>query len=217
VFCRAKILSLHIFLLAFAVVICVAWIDTPLAHLVHARFESVFATSAIKTTGDYVYYASLIIFLLLGIRSTFGRPLSGTEQVVFVCCASIIIATALNLGLEFIFARVEPQEMVGQSQADLYVSARGFVFLRSAPEFRSFPSWSQATTCAFAAVLSTYYPKTRPALATCSLVVGCVLVLINLHFAGDVFAGTIVGLLAACFSLAVWDWLCPLFMTGTND
>src|SRR5262249_44334072 len=100
--------SVQLVLAGLLTVVSIAWIDYPVAQLASEIFGTSSGRWCSAAIADVALPAGLLGCFFLGARSFLGRSLSRREIVVFLSCASIACAAALNAGLELVFARHDP-------------------------------------------------------------------------------------------------------------
>jgi len=80
----------------------------------------------------------------------------------------------------------------------------GFHFFQFGKSFESFPSGHAAVAAAVLTIAGIMYPSLRVVCAIGVLLADAGLVVLNLHFLGDVVAGSFVGFSAGLFTVMVW-------------
>jgi membrane-associated phospholipid phosphatase len=169
-----------------ACVICIRWIDSPVAHVFqsHARQFSGLERglgSSVLVTGELVLLAVLALTRLVkGCLPEYGK-------VLFVATlASLASFDANDNILKVIFGRQNPS-------AFLHLPTMHVFYFMQGDDHSSFPSGHMAMATAFAAVLMRLYPRTRSIFVTLLSVSAITLLIGEWHFVSDVVAGTFVG------------------------
>lgn len=169
------------------------WIDRPVASWVRVQFPRHEVFVALTYIPDPLLVVAVVIFLLLGLKSFMGRPLSSWQMLTLLCSVSVTMTEATKNQLKFVFGRYWPDTWIHNNPSFLHDGAYGFNFFHGGAAYGSFPSGHTAIACAVASVLWIGYPKLRVlwTLAVLAVVVG--LVGADYHFIGDTIAGAFVG------------------------
>ncbi len=174
---------------AAAVLVCMAWVDRPVADLVEAHLRG--TASFDWTTRALGLLPALLLPVLLGhaaagVLALRGRPMPAWTRLPMLCAWSVAWGLSAVVVLKRVF---------GRSQTDLYVPRGVYEFhpLHGGYGYEAFPSGTTTVACALLAVLWIRLPRYRDA---CGLVIGVVsaaLVLTNSHWVSDVIAGCLLG------------------------
>lgn len=196
--------SLIFFMLA---VVCVNFIDKPLALFIHAQGVDQWRMLS-YITEDGIAPLMLFCFLIFGI---FSSDKSFWRRIVFIAYAIALfyLATWIREELGMIFARSWPKVWSGSGIYGGLVSDGqfGFHFFQSAAWKGSFPSGHSVKTSYICCMMFLIYPQFKYRylwwLPLIAMVIA--LVLQNFHYLGDCFAGIALGVLVAY--AAFYSWL----------
>jgi membrane-associated phospholipid phosphatase len=175
---------------AFAAVVCIAYVDRPVAvffegHLRHTA-AWVWLTRALAPL-DLAVVMALLFLLGCGVWVVSGRPLSAWMQTPLLCCWAGMWAVAADIIFKRILGRAGPDPAYIQNQV------YGFRLLHGGPHWESFPSGTAAVSAAIASVLWIVMPRLR-AIGAVMVVLLCIAVVItNYHWLADVIAGVFLG------------------------
>jgi membrane-associated phospholipid phosphatase len=186
------------------VLISIAWVDRPIALLVHDAFGPRHFTPAVAGSPILsVPLVSALVFVLFGLSAMLGRKFSKPELAIVWCDISVLAAETIKDQLKYAFGRTWPDSWGPQSLSLIHDNAYGFHFFHSGHAYESFPSGHAAVVAAAMSILWFLFPKLRAAQAICVVAADVGLVLLNLHFVSDVVAGTFVGISVGLFTLAL--------------
>jgi membrane-associated phospholipid phosphatase len=176
-----------------AVPACYFWFDRPVASWAHVEFPRQAAFVALTYIPDPLLVIAVVIFVLLGLKSFLGKPLSSWQMLILLCSVSVTMTEATKNELKFVFGRYWPDTWIHNNPSFIHDGAYGFHFFHGGAAYGSFPSGHTAIACAVASVLWIGCPKLRVlwALAVLAVVVG--LIGADYHFVGDIIAGAFVG------------------------
>ena len=184
-------------------VLCVLYLDVPLAQLVVNQFFANAHWS--RLTSDLpdlllqvVLCSTLAALILYRARSRRGIYDSVTLLAKLVSWAAPVSYLVKSLA-KFVFGRVNTR--VWLEQPDLY----GFHWFQRRQGCEGFPSGHMVVIVTLLAVLWRLYPKQRPWCLLLGLLLGAALVATDYHFLSDVLAGAYLGALveAVIFRLLV--------------
>lgn len=189
-----------------ATLVCIAWIDLPLAkyvnsvgvdqHLWMRRFLDI----------PIVVSPLALLYVLVHIaRPTTRHTLLGRK--LYIVSVAMLVALQVKTLLKILFGRTWPRAVedvvVGTHPgADAAAQSTGYIndgihtfnfFGGSAKLYAAFPSGSTTVLLAALVPLGFVFPRARPTLAALGLVSLCAYVLTNTHFVGDVLFGAFVG------------------------
>jgi membrane-associated phospholipid phosphatase len=185
--------------------ISVMWIDKPIAILMHDTFGSRYIPDAVvRSPGLSIPLASAIVFIVLGLSAIMGRKFSKLEISVLLCDISVLAADVIKNQLKYVFGRTWPDSWDPQILSLIHDNVYGFNFFHYGRSFESFPSGHAAVAASVMSVLWMLFPRLRAvwALGACAADFG--LVLLNLHFVGDILAGTFVGVSTGLFTVTLF-------------
>jgi membrane-associated phospholipid phosphatase len=174
---------------AAALLVCLAWVDRPVADLVQAHLRG---TAFFDwTTRALDLLPSLLLPVLLGLAAAGvlalrGRPMPAWTRLPMLCAWSVAWGLSAGVVLKRVF---------GRSQTDLYFPRGVYEFrlLHGSYGYEAFPSGTTTVACALLAVLWIRRPRLRGACALLIGVVSVALVLTNSHWVSDVIAGCLLG------------------------
>jgi membrane-associated phospholipid phosphatase len=185
---------------AVTVLLCVAFVDRPLALLAEDWFGG--ATVRLVKRSPSFFWASLIVVAaVFALRRAARRPFGRSDLVFLLCGASLIVGEGLKPVLKYLFGRPWPKYAHPSFIRD---GVYGFNPFHAGYPFESFPSGHMTIACAVVSVLWIYYPRFRPVYAACVGFLALALVSGNYHFLSDTIAGGFVG--ASVGILVVWLW-----------
>jgi membrane-associated phospholipid phosphatase len=173
-----------------AVVVCVIWIDRPVAdfvelHLRHTAFWIVVA--AALSPISILILAALLFLLSCGAWLLRGRQLARWTRVPLLCSWATMWAVAAEIILKRIFGRGWPDPTY--TQEHLY----GFHWLHGTPHWDSLPSGTAAISLAILMVLWSESPRWRVVGSIIVALLDVAVVLNNYHWVSDVLAGAFLG------------------------
>ncbi len=175
---------------AIAVVVCVTYVDRPVAEFVdsHIRHTVVWTwiDRALRPL-DLVVVAALFFLLGCGAWLLSGRSLPRWTRTPLLCGWAAMWATAAEIIFKHIFGRASADPTYVQNH--LY----GFHLLHRDPRWKSFPSGTAAISTAIVSVLWIATPRGRALGVLIVLLLGVAVVITNYHWVADVIAGTFLG------------------------
>lgn len=200
---RINLVSLvaGLLLLTPLVVLCVRYLDIPLADLVRYRlFASLQWSNLTSNLPDLllqgVLAATCGALVLYQVRSRMGIDDALTrlsKLVAWTAPASYLVKSVLK----FAFGRVNTRMWL--EQPGLY----GFHWFQGRQGCEGFPSGHMVVSVALLAALCRYYPKSRPWCLLPGVLLGVALVATEYHFLSDVIAGAYLGVVVE----AIVFWL----------
>jgi membrane-associated phospholipid phosphatase len=197
---------------ALLVSISVAWLDRPIAILVHETFGSRHIGNAIvPARGLSIPDVTAIVFVALGLAAIMGRKFSRLETSIFFCAVSILAADVIKSQLKYAFGRTWPDSWAPGILSFIHDNAYGFHFFHAGGSYQSFPSGHASLVAAVMSVLWFMFPNLRALCVMCMLAADAGLILLNLHFLSDVIAGTFVGVSTGWFTVVLCS---PNFSSG---
>ena len=184
-------------LLTAIIVLCVRFLDIPVALYVQNRFYCDAQWS--RLTSDLpdlllvlVLTTTLVacsLYLVRAKKRIFDNATSFDKLIT--CTAPVAYLT--KSGLKFVFGRVNTRCWL--QEPGLY----GFHWFQRRVGCDGFPSGHMIVIVALLAALWRFYPKCRPLCLVAAIVLGVVLIATNYHFLSDVIAGAYVGVLIEAF------------------
>jgi membrane-associated phospholipid phosphatase len=175
---------------AAAVVVCMAYVDRPVADYVHTHLSqtALFAwTSRALGLLAVALIPAVVVLVAAGVRVLGGRPIPVWGQLPLVMSMSAAWALAAALVMKHLIGRSSPYPW--------YVERHVYAFhpVSNAAEFAAFPSATTAVTAAWLAVVWIRAPRLRVAGAGLLALIAVALVLTNSHWLSDVIGGGVVG------------------------
>ena len=187
---------------AMAVVVCVIWLDRPIAVLAYEWFGRHRAVQHLAETPSFFGPLVVLAFAVLLVRWTLARRFTTIDVVANLCIITLAIGEPLKGWLKFIFGRTWPA--YGQPSF-IFEGAYGFHPFHGGPDFGSFPSGHTAAVCAIAVILWTYLPALRALCAATVATISVALLAGDFHFLSDIIAGAFVGISLSALVMKVWE------------
>jgi membrane-associated phospholipid phosphatase len=176
---------------AIAVVVCIAYIDRPVAEFLdrHFRHTTTWAwLDRALAPLDLVVVAAMLFLFLSGAFAVSGRRFGSWARTPLLCSWAAMWATAADIILKHIFGRAGPDPTYIQNH--LY----GFRLLHGGPHWESFPSGTAAISAAIVSVLWIVMPRWRVIGALIVALLCAAVVITNYHWVADVIAGAFLGM-----------------------
>jgi membrane-associated phospholipid phosphatase len=173
-----------------AVVICVLYVDRPVAEFAHATFHRGRLQARANDFLTVLLALSVLVFFgsfLAAAWRMMGRPLPPWSRIPVMCAWSV--AWALSSTIVF-------KRLIGRSSPDFVYIVRHiykFNWLNGYPGFESFPSGTMSVTTACLSVIWIELPRWRPVCAVTLLGIAGALVITNSHWIGDLLGGAFLG------------------------
>ncbi|HTV28355.1 MAG TPA: phosphatase PAP2 family protein [Xanthobacteraceae bacterium] len=188
-----------------AVWVSYLWLDKPVALWVNRTVGAVHVPA--KLIGSPLSSTSFITafaFVVCGLVAISGRRFLMLGTTITLCVVSAVSTILIKDQLKLIFGRTWPDTW-GQGILSLVRDGvYGFHYFQYGRSFESFPSGHAALTAAVLSVPCFLFPKLRAGVVICIVVIDASLVMLNLHFLGDVIAGTFVGFSSGLFTVYLW-------------
>jgi membrane-associated phospholipid phosphatase len=180
------------------------WLDRPMALWVYhlSGGHRIPTEVADRITSTPVVTA--IVFVLYGIIAIMGRNFSKVEVAIAMCAMSSLAAIVIKDLLKFVFGRTWPDTWGPGITSFVRDNVYGFNFFQAGRAFESFPSGHAAAAAAVLSVVWILFPRLRIICAIGIFVADVGLIALNLHFLGDVVAGSFVGVSTGLFTVALW-------------
>jgi membrane-associated phospholipid phosphatase len=191
------------------IVLCVRYLDAPLAYLVRDKlFSNLHWSNLTSNLPDLLLLVVLLtssaalILYRMRVRQGIDDAVTRLAQLVTWAAPASYLAKAV---LKFVFGRVNTRYWL--QQPDLY----GFHWFQRRPGCEGFPSGHMLVIVTLLAALWRFAPKWRPWCILLALTLGVALVATDYHFLSDVIAGAYLGAAveAAVFWLLVGKTLPP--------
>ena len=195
---------LALFICAGLVVLCIAYVDRPLAlwleaHVRHTEFWTVLNLALYPLL--LVVAAAFLILLGCGVWRMTGRPLSSSTLVPLLCSwATIWALAATDAILKPVFGRGRVDPTFVRDHLS------GFHFLHGQTYWDAFPSGTAAIAFAILAVLWILRRRLRIAGALLAVLLWIAVVVGNYHWLSDVIAGSFLGVTIGWSTVRL---LCP--------
>jgi membrane-associated phospholipid phosphatase len=185
-----------------AVVVCVLWLDRPIALIAYERFGRHRILQHLTETPSFFGPLIVLAFALMLVRSMLAHRFGTIDIVANLCIITLAVADPLKGWLKFIFGRTWPA--YGQPSF-IFESAYGFHPFHGGPDFGSFPSGHAVAVYAVAVILWTYLPMLRALYAATVVTISVALVAGDFHFLSDVIAGACVGISLSALVVNMWE------------
>jgi membrane-associated phospholipid phosphatase len=182
--------------LAIVVVLCVLFVDRPVAQFAHAHFPNP-ETFAIPLD-SVLLFVPLGAFVLLagGLVRLGGRPVPRWGMVMMLAAVSLMWALTSNYFLlKPLFGRINIATWLAHPALYGFVPFHG-------TSHSGFPSGHTIIAASFLTVFWHFYPRVRALIAIILAAVMAGLVLETWHFVSDVVGGLFAGALAARLTVA---------------
>jgi len=185
-----------------AVVVCVLWLDRPIALLGYGWFGRHRILQHLAETPSFFSPLIVLAFALMIVRWMMAHRFGTIDIVANLCIITLAVADPLKGWLKFIFGRTWPA--YGQPSF-IFEAAYGFHPFHGGPDFGSFPSGHAVAVCAVAVILWTYLPMFRAVYAVSVATIFVALVAGDFHFLSDVIAGAFVGISLSALVVNMWE------------
>ena len=180
------------------------WFDKPIAMGIYNLFGGRRISTELADRIVAIPLISAVIFVLCGLFAVSGRRFSKFGVAIALCDISVLATIIIKDQLKFVFGRTWPDTWGPGIVSFVRDGVYGFHFFQFGKSFKSFPSGHAAVAAAVLSVAGMLFPSLRAACAIGVLLADAGLVALNLHFLGDVVAGSFVGFSAALFTVALW-------------
>jgi membrane-associated phospholipid phosphatase len=204
-------------LTAASVWVCFRWLDKPIALWIH----DVFGERRVPTEfADRILSLPLlaaIVFVICGLNAIMGRSFKKFEYAIAMGAISTLATIVIKDQLKFAFGRTWPDAWGPGIVSLVRDNAYGFHFFHSGKSFESFPSGHAAVAAAVLSIAWILFPNLRVVWAIGVIGVDIGLLALNLHFLGDVLAGSFVGISAGLFTVALWRASAPEMQIARTD
>jgi membrane-associated phospholipid phosphatase len=180
------------------------WLDRPIALWVYDLFGGRRVPTQIVDRIASTPVVTSTVFVICGIIAIMGRRFSKVEIAVAMCAISSLAAIVIKDLLKFVFGRTWPDTWGPGIVSFVRDNVYGFNFFQSGRAFESFPSGHAAAAAAVLSVVYILFPELRVICVIGILTADIGLVALNVHFLGDVIAGSFVGVSTGLFTVALW-------------
>jgi len=191
------------------ILLCVHFIDLPVASFVKNRLYSNAGWSRMTSDLPDLLFVVVLVSMLVSLlvyqvrsrRGIFDRSTAFAKLVLWIAPSSYLVKTLLKM----VFGRVNTRCWL--QEPELY----GFHFFQMREGCEGFPSGHTLVIVTLLAALWRFYPGTRPLCLAAATLLGIALVATNYHFVSDVLAGAYFGVLleAVAFRLLIREPLQP--------
>lgn len=182
------------------IVLCVRYLDAPLAYLVRDKLFSNLSWSHLTSNLPDLLLLVVLVTSSSALILYRIRIRQGIDDAV--TCLAKLVAWAAPISylvkgvLKFVFGRVNTRYWL--QQPDLY----GFHWFEGRQGCEGFPSGHMIVMVTLLASLWRFYPRYRPWLLLLGVTLGVALVATDYHFLSDVIAGAYLG--AAVEAIVFW-------------
>ena len=176
---------------------CYAYLDIPLARWAHHhQLRQYGLFHGLQALADGLVLLAPVMLLAVGGRRVRGRT-ARWDRAALQAAASVLGVSLLKYPLKWAFGRTWPATFYQQNPSLLHDGVYGFHPFQGGVAYSAFPSGHAAVAAAVATVLWVYYPRCRVLAVGLWLAVAVGLLGAYYHFAGDVLAGTLLGVFVA--------------------
>jgi membrane-associated phospholipid phosphatase len=176
-----------------AVVVCYYFIDRPVAFFVHRHQTAKFGEFRWLTEPPPLMQSwSPLVLVLLIVRRAWG-DWRHWQHVLFVACASLIVADQFRESLGYLCGRYWPETWHNNNPSLIGNGAYGFHPFEVGDDTGSFPSGHAARILAFVTVFWRSIPRSRWLCVIIAAPMLVALIGMNYHFVSDVIAGSVLG------------------------
>ena len=185
-----------------AVIVCVLWLDRPIALLAYEWLGHHRALQHLVETPSFFGPLIVLAFAVLLLRWMLARRFGTIDVVANLCTITLAVGDPLRGWLKFLFGRTWPA--YGEPSF-IFEGAYGFHPFHGGPDFGSFPSGHAAAVFAVAAILWRYLPMYRALYAAGVALMSVVLLAGDFHFLSDVIAGAFLGITLSALVVNLWE------------
>ena len=190
--------TLFFLLVAAGVGLCYAVVDAPLARWAHQHQLRRFGIfHGLQMVSDLLVVLLVPALLVTGWRRYRPRRFTVADRLVWHAALAVGAVSLLKYPLKFAFGRAWPETFYHGNPSLLSDGIYGFFPFHGATAYGSFPSGHAAVAAAAAAVIWRYAPRYRVGAVGLWVAVAVGLLGAYYHFAGDILAGTWLGLWVA--------------------
>ena len=189
-------------LLAPVVVLCILYLDVPLAHFVRDYLYANAHWS--RTTSDLPDLLSLVV--LISMAGAFAIYLRRSRNAIYDRL-TLLAREVLWLAPSSYLAKALLKIVFGRSNTRCWLrdpTIYGFHWFQMKEHCEGFPSGHMLVITALLAVLWRFYPGSRILVSFTGVLLGLALIATNYHFLSDVLAGAYLGVL---LEIVLFRWL----------
>src|SRR5882672_12636424 len=159
--------SIWLAVTSLSVVASYAWLDRPIATLVHDHLQRFGLFAKLTYIPEVLSPLVIIAFAVIALRASSGRPLSKLPTVVVLAAASLAVTAVVKDQLKLAFGRTWPETWVRDNPSFIRDGVFGFNPFHGGPGYAGFLSGHTAAICAVMSVLWICYPRFRALYAAC--------------------------------------------------
>jgi membrane-associated phospholipid phosphatase len=171
----------------------IAFIDRPLARLMHGTFHRSLWLLPFAGIGQIPLSLAGPVLIVAAVAALFGWRPGRWGWSAIGCAVAVVIATSAKSLLKEAFGRTWPESWLGNNPSLIGTGAYGFHPFHGGEGWASFPSGHCAAISAVAGVLWWRAPGLRWLWALLVVLTAAGLVTDTYHFLGDVIAGGYLG------------------------
>ena len=180
---------------------CYWYLDVPLAQWAHHhQLRQYGLFHGLQALADGLVLLAPVALLAVGWRRVRGRT-ARWDRAALQAAASVLGVSLLKYPLKWAFGRTWPATFYQHNPSLLHDGVYGFHPFHGGVAYSAFPSGHAAVAAAVATVLWVSYPRYRVWAVGLWAAVAVGLLGTYYHFAGDVLAGTLLGVFVASLVL----------------
>ena len=126
--------SLAFLMTILGVVVSYAWLDRPIALLVHERVVRFDLFARLTYVPVIIMPLVILAFAAVALRALSGRPLSRLQTVAVLAITSLAVADAVKDQLKFAFGRTWPETWVRNNPSFIRDGVYGFYPFHGGPD-----------------------------------------------------------------------------------
>ena len=180
---------------------CYRYVDVPLAQWAHHhQLHQYGLFHGLQVVADGLVLLAPVMLLTVGGCRVRGR-IARWDRAALRAALSVLAVALLKYPLKWAFGRTWPATFYQNNPSLLHDGVYGFHPFHGGVAYSAFPSGHAAVAAAVATVLWMYAPRGRVLAVGLWLAVAVGLLGAYYHFAGDVLAGTLLGVFVASLVL----------------
>lgn len=188
---------------AVLVVLSVAFIDRPMAHLAHDVIGRNALFLGLTRIPEVLVALAVPLVVVLGlVRMRRGR-LAGVAQMGFLGGLSMIVAEAIKNALKLAFGRTWPETWINHNPSFIDNGVYGFFPFHGGPGWGSFPSGHMTIVAAAMGVLWLLWPRWRGICLLPVVATAIGLFAMDYHFVADLIGGGFLGFAVAAATVRI--------------
>ena len=177
---------------ALLVAVSIAFVDRPLALLVHPLQGTRMLNGLSHFTQFFIPMAILLLFIPAAVMVVFGYR-GPAAEVIFRCGVALIVGTAIKDQLKFLFGRTWPETWLPDNASFVRDGVFGFWPLHGGYAYAAFPSGHTTAGFIVLSFLWRRWPRFRALYALAGAALIAVLVGGGFHWLSDTIAGAFLG------------------------